>query len=98
MSNARIAFLFIGLVAFVAAGLFVWQNSLRTVQLTYDLGFAAWQTTPLPVVALVGGAFVVGLLLGAIAFIGRAAAANRRVRQLEQQIALNESGSSSEYR
>ncbi len=98
MSNARIAFLIIGLVAFGVAGLFFWQNSLRTVRLSIDLGVVASQTQPIPVVYLLGGSFAVGFVAASIAWLGRAAAANRRVRQLEQQIALSESGSTSEYR
>ena len=46
--------------------LFYVQNSLRTVELSLDLGFTAFKTaTALPAPALLFGTFGLGLLLGA---------------------------------
>lgn len=69
--------------------LFVVQNIRRTTQLSLDLYFAAWQLSePVPVIALVGIAFVLGFVIAAAAFGLRAAQLGRRLRRLEQEVAL----------
>lgn len=83
-----VALLLAATVGFVGY-LFVVQNSLRTTQLSLNLGFAAWELSqPLPVVALVGGAFGAGLLLGLLLLLPGWARRGRKLRQLEQEIAL----------
>lgn len=80
-------------------GLATYQNLSRTTQLSFDLGFAAWQL-PQPVVipALMWGCFLVGFLLGALLFVGRASRASRKARRLEQELALAGGGSSDGWR
>ena len=70
--------------------LFVLQNAARTVQLSLNLGFAAWQLAePIPVPAVIGASFGAGFLLAAALFGVRAVTSGRRVRRLEQEAALN---------
>lgn len=58
-----VSFLLLGAVG----ALFYVQNSLRTVELSLDLGFAAFQTArPLPAPALLFGTFGLGLLFGSV--------------------------------
>lgn len=79
--------------------LFVVQNSARATQLSLDLGFAAWQLAdPVPVVALVGGAFGLGFVIGAGWFGIRSMQLSSKVRRLEQEIALSGSGTGQPWR
>lgn len=74
-------------VATVAA--FTIQNSGRTVELSLDLGFAAWKLArPATASAVVWGSFGAGFALAFVGGFFRRAALTRRVRQLEQQLAL----------
>lgn len=69
--------------------LFVVQNSARRTQLSFDLGFSAWQLAePVPVVWLVCGAFALGFSLAAGWLGVRSMQLSSRVRRLEQEIAL----------
>ena len=74
-------------IAVIAA--FTVQNTGRTADLSLDLGFAAWKLArPATVAALVWASFGAGLLLAGTWGFVRGVALARRVRQLEQQIAL----------
>lgn len=78
-----------------AGYLFVAQNIRRTTQLSLDLYFAAWQLSqPVPVILLVGIAFVVGFGIAAAGFGLRAARLSQRLRRLEQEVALGGGGTS----
>jgi hypothetical protein len=78
------------------ATLFVVQNAQRTTQLSLDLWVRAWELQgPVSVPALMGLCFGTGLLLGGGFFWLRAAAAWRRVRVLERQVALQDRGGGS---
>ena len=73
----------------VLLALFTAQNAARATQLSLNLGFAAWQLRePVPVVALIAGALGVGFLGGVVVMLGRSFRQGRRIRELEQQIAL----------
>lgn len=75
-------------VALVATA-FCMQNAPRTVELSLDLGVAAWKLSqPASVPTVIGSSLVTGFLLGAVAVAGRAAAATRRARAAERQAAL----------
>jgi Flp pilus assembly protein TadB len=70
-------------------GLFAVQNSGRATVLSLDLYVAAWQlAAPVSIPALLGGAFVAGLFFAAVPLWVRGAVRARRIRQLEQQLAL----------
>lgn len=82
------------LTVLVLAAFFV-QNSSRTTGLSFDLGFAAWAlASPISVPALMAAcAFGGALVAFALAYLGRLAL-TRRVRQLEQELALRGKGPS----
>lgn len=91
--SAKMAFYAIALLlgggSVAVAALFVLQNINRSSQLSLDLYFAAWQLQePVPVMALVGGAFAVGLLLGGLASLSRAFASRRTIKQLRNELSL----------
>ena len=92
MSARAWGYVVVGVVLFALLGtayLFVVQNSLRATQLSLDLGFAAWQLAePVPIVALVGLAFGAGFALAALIFGVRGVRTSRRLRKLEQEVAL----------
>ena len=68
---------------------FAVQNSARAVTLSFDVGLAAWQLRePAPVPWVIGVSFAAGLLLAAVAGLRARWALARRVRQLEQELAL----------
>ncbi|MCO4747762.1 MAG: LapA family protein [Proteobacteria bacterium] len=72
---------------------FVAQNSLRTTQLSLNLKFAAWELAePVSVMALMGGAFAVGLLLGSGFFMWRNWGVKAQVRDLKRQLAVTDAG------
>ena len=76
------------------AGLFIVQNSTRTTQLSLDLGMAAWQLEqPVSVPLLMGACLVAGLLLGAVPVSLRSYSRGRRVKQLERELALQDTRS-----
>jgi uncharacterized integral membrane protein len=86
--GAIAALVAVAVLLFVAY-LFVLQNSARTTQLSLDLYFTAWQlTTPVSIPALIGLSFATGFLIAAAAFGVRMARLSRRLRKLEQEIAL----------
>lgn len=86
--------IFAALAALLA--MFLTQNAARTTQLSLNLGVAAWQLRdPVPVVALLVGTFAGGFFLGAVAMLRRSFRQGRRIRELEQQIAL---GNAPEWR
>jgi hypothetical protein len=77
--------LLVGLVATA----FCMQNGSRTVELSLDLGVAAWRLAePLSVPTVIGASLASGFVLGALFLSGRAAAATRRAREAERQAAL----------
>lgn len=90
MSGSRGAVAGILLVVLAALGaLFVVQNSSRTTQLSLDLGIAAWQLEqPVTIPALIGISFGVGVVTGLLSVTPRMFRLSARVRQLEQQAAI----------
>lgn len=87
---AIVALLFAALLTFLG-WLFYVQNAARKVQLSLELpgAIAKWQfSEPIPVLWLIGGAFLVGFLLATIVFGGRAMASSSRVRRLERELAF----------
>lgn len=67
MTPLRIIGLVLAACLTALVALFFIQNSGRTVDLSYDLYFAAWHLrTPQPVVLLLGGTFLGGMLTGAL--------------------------------
>ncbi|TNE87789.1 MAG: LapA family protein [Deltaproteobacteria bacterium] len=89
---AIIAAVLVIAVGFVGSA-FVVQNSLRTVTLSLNLGFAAWQYPPVPVMWLLGGSFAAGALVGGLFFVWRSWGLRAQVRNLERQLAMSEAGS-----
>jgi uncharacterized integral membrane protein len=86
--RAAIVTIVVVLVVLVGA-LFAIQNSARTVQLSLDLGFAAWQLgQPMSAPLLIGLCFGTGLLLGASAVSIKAMQLASKVRRLEQQVGV----------
>lgn len=76
---------------------FTVQNTGRTTQLSLDVGFAAWRLAhPVTVSALVWASFGAGLLLAGTWGLLRSAALARKVRQLEQQVALGSARSTTD--
>ncbi len=76
------------LVLSIAA--FTVQNSSRTTQLSFDAYFGAWKLVdPAPVPMLLWGAFLLGALLTWTYSFSKSMALSRRVRQLEQEMALS---------
>ena len=91
--GARLAITIIAaLLALVGAAvgvLFVLQNAARTTQLSLDLWFAAWELSePVPVMILTGIGFVAGFVACMVLAAWRAARVRKRMRNLEQQVAL----------
>ena len=77
-------------------GLATFQNHTRTTQLSFDLGFQAWQLQdPISVPLLMWICFLVGFVISAMWFGGSAMRANSKAKRLEQQIALGSGGGSS---
>lgn len=84
-------------IAIIAA--FTIQNSGRTVDLSLDLWFAAWKLSkPASASALVWGSFLTGGGLVAGWALLRQRGLSRRIRQLEQQIALSGGSSGGDWR
>ncbi len=99
MNYFKAAVAVLGIVALLVAVLFLVQNSATTVQLTFDLGRPgfAWRVgQPMPFLWLVAGGFGLGLIVSIVP-LRWYSAASRKVRQLEQQIALGDAGGG-EYR
>ena len=89
--KALMLVLFLGLCVVGAA--FVVQNSARTTQLSLNLGVAAWELRqPVSVMGLIGLTFGLGTLLGALPMFLRARTLKSRVRTLEREVAMNDSG------
>ena len=91
MKKASRWFMLIGIVLTVAIGaLFTIQNSLRLTTLSLNLWVVAFELKdPQPVPYLLLGAFGVGLLLaGGIGSLNRMGL-QRRIRQLEHDVARN---------
>lgn len=87
MRTAVVTVVFV--VVVLLGGLFVVQNSARTVVLSLDLGFAAWRLAePMSAPLLVGLCFGSGLLLGAGAVSVKAMQLSAKVRRLEQQVGV----------
>lgn len=86
-----LAVLTIGTAGFVATA-FVVQNSLRTVDLSLNLGLAAWQYPPVSVMTLTAGAFALGLVVGAGVFLWRNWGLRAKVRELQRQLAMADAG------
>lgn len=98
MGKASRWFTLIGVVSAVAVGaLFAVQNSLRLTNLSLNLWFVAFELKdPLPVPYLLIGAFGGGLVLaGALGSMNRMGL-QRRIRQLEQDVARRSVGTTDE--
>ena len=68
---------------------FVVQNSSRTAELSFDTGFSAWKLTePVSLPLLMALCFLGGALLTWAFGLRRSVSLGRRVRQLEQELAL----------
>jgi len=77
------------LLTLLALAAFGVQNSPRTTQLSFDLGFAAWKLeAPASVPIVMGICFAAGALVTAIGGLKKRYELGRRVRQLEQELAL----------
>lgn len=87
---AVIAALVVGLIA-----LFVVQNAPRTTQLTLEVWFLGkfGLADPVSIPALMGICIGGGFLVGLFPMVLRGASQARRIRQLEQQLALGDGGS-----
>ena len=84
--------LLLGLVSY----LFVVQNSGRSTQLSLDLYLAAGQLSdPISVMALAGIALGIGFLIGLVVMLPGGRRLRKRIRSLEQQIALGGDATSS---
>ena len=71
--------------------LFYVQNAARKVNLSFELPgqLAKWQfNEPIPVLWLIGGAFLLGFVLATIVFGSRSLASSSRVRRLERELAF----------
>ena len=83
--------LFLGLCVVGAA--FVAQNSARTTQLSLNLVVAAWELRqPVSVMGLLGLAFGAGAFVGALPMFLRSRALKSRVRTLEREVAMHDTG------
>ena len=83
----------LGLTGVGVAAAFVAQNAARTTQLSLNLGFMANELkSPISVMALVGGAFVLGGLLSAAFFIWSNWGVKSKVRALQRQLAVADAG------
>lgn len=79
--------------------LFVYQNHLRTTQLSLDLGFVAWQLKQdVMVPALMAICFGAGFFVAAILFGWSSWRANTKVRRLEAELALSGGGKADGWR
>jgi hypothetical protein len=77
------------LVAGGAVALFWVQNSARTTQLSFDLGFAAWQLQqPVPVPALIAVCVGIGAGLAGVPLMARSWRLSGRITELEQRLAV----------
>lgn len=87
----------LALLTVVLLAAFFVQNSSRTTGLSFDLGFAAWAlASPISVPALMAACFFGGALVAfGLGYLGRLAL-SRRVRQLEQELALRGRGGAAE--
>jgi uncharacterized membrane protein YciS (DUF1049 family) len=89
MSTGRWIVVVLVVLTVLAGVAFSVQNSARTTQLSFDVGVAAWELEqPLSIPLLIGVCFGSGLALGVATMGVRAARLAMRVRQLEQQVAL----------
>ena len=89
------AALILGVPAVFIGVLFYLQNSLRTVDLSLDLYFAAWRLdSPAPVPAVVLVSFGLGLALGVAVMTLAWRRAASRVADLEIRLARSSGGSS----
>lgn len=86
-----LALLLVAVGGLVAAA-FVVQNSLRTVTLSLNLGVAAWEYPPVSVMALAGGTFALGALLGALVLTWWTWGLRKKVRDLQRQLAMADAG------
>lgn len=85
----RWVWLSLGLIAALVLTAFTLQNSSYHAPLQLDLWFAAWKLShPVSVSALMWGSFSAGALFAGGIFGFRGMRLGRRVRQLEQEIAL----------
>jgi uncharacterized integral membrane protein len=81
----------LGVAALMVLGavMFVMQNSARTTELSFDIGVAAWKlAAPVPVPVLMGVCAAGGGLLVGVLGLASRVRLQRRVRQLEQEMAL----------
>ena len=81
--------LVLGLSVALAAYAFYVQNSLRAVDLSLDLWFAAWRLSrPIPVPALMAACFGAGLLLAGGWGWLRGLQLQGQIRRLQQELAM----------
>ena len=83
----------IALLAVGLAALFTVQNSARTVPLSLDLWFWAWQLKDeVSAPVLIGSSFGIGFALGAAVVAVRAFKLAGQVRKLEHQLSIKAFG------
>ena len=89
--DPRMKWFKLALVGIAAFSIFAFtvQNSSRTTQLSLDIGVAAWKLMdPAPIPMLMWACFVLGAVMTWAAGMRRNLVLARRVRQLEQEMAL----------
>ncbi|MES2637893.1 MAG: lipopolysaccharide assembly protein LapA domain-containing protein [Myxococcota bacterium] len=88
----RWVWLTLGLLVAVVLTAFTLQNSSSRAPLQLDLWVAAWRlSNPVSVSVLIWSAFGAGALLAGAGFGYRGIRLGRRVRQLEQELAMGSS-------
>lgn len=81
----------LGLLGLGLVALFWAQNRLVTTQLSFDLGFAAWQLRePVQVPLLMALCVGAGFLLGGFPMLVRGWGQSSRIAELEQRLAAAE--------
>ena len=86
MTYAKLTAAALGILSIVC---FTIQNNSRTTQLSLDLYVAAWKLADqAPVPMLMWGSFALGASLAWLYNVRKGMAMSRRVRQLEQEMAL----------
>lgn len=101
MNNRPVAIsgIVLTLLGVVLLALFVYQNHLRTTQLSLDLGFAAFQLQQeVMIPALMAICFGAGFVVAAIAFGSSAVRARNKARRLEAELALSGGGNRDGWR
>ncbi|MBX2798018.1 MAG: LapA family protein [Myxococcales bacterium] len=86
------------LVGAFSLALFWVQNSSRTTQISFDIGFAAWQLQkPVSVPALATSCFGAGFVIGFGIMMVRNARLSSQIRQLEHELDLTSRSDTSSW-